>query len=279
MSIAVRVWEDNFKILSKIRSKSERNALCFALIYYGFCGEIPQDLKLNKNNLILFDVLKNNFIAKNQGGAPVGNFNRCSTVEKNKSTDIQPLSENIKQKTENIIPPKNNNSNELIILSPYNGFEKCSCDCERKARFQINDKKFCGQHTRIELTKLGRLDLLPEEKKDFIEKFEEFWKEYTPVKCNGKFVDKGSKKTAYEKFVRILEKGEDYENIIRGVREYINHCKENGQLTCGATVFLNQERWKCDYGATINGESHTEQRQSRSILETYAEIAHKYQQT
>jgi hypothetical protein len=69
---------------------------------------------------------------------------------------------NIKQE---IITPKNNNSNELIILSPYNGFEKCSCDCERKAKFQINDKKFCGQHTRIELTKLGRLDLLPQEKR------------------------------------------------------------------------------------------------------------------
>ncbi|MBO7712295.1 MAG: hypothetical protein J6S85_01930 [Methanobrevibacter sp.] len=115
------------------------------------------------------------------------------------------------------------------------------------------------------------------EKKDFLDKFEEFWKEYTPVKCNGRFVDKGSKKTACEKFVRILEKGEDYENIIRGTREYINHCKENGQLTCGATVFLNQERWKCDYGATINGESATKQREPRSILETYAEIAAKYQ--
>ena len=108
MSTSVRVWEDNFKILSKIRSKSERNALCFALISYGFSGEVPQDLKLNENNMLLFEVLKNNFIAKNQGGAPVGNFNRCSTVEKNNSTDNQPLSENRKQKTENILPPDNN---------------------------------------------------------------------------------------------------------------------------------------------------------------------------
>ena len=110
MSIAVRVWEDNFKIINKIRSKSERNALCFALIYYGFCGEVPQDLKLNENNLLLFEVLKNNFIAKNQGGAPVGNFNRCSTVEKNNSTDNQPLSENIKQKTE-----KENKTSEDVL--------------------------------------------------------------------------------------------------------------------------------------------------------------------
>lgn len=100
MSTAVRIWEDNFKILMKIRSKSERNALLFALVSYGFYGEIPQDLKLNENNLLLFEVLKNNFIAKNQGGAPIGNFNRCSTVEKKSINKIQPLSENIKHKTE-----------------------------------------------------------------------------------------------------------------------------------------------------------------------------------
>ena len=104
MSRAVRIWEDNFEVLNKITSKAERNALCFALISYGFSGEVPQDLKLNKNNLLLFEVLKNNFIAKNQGGAPIGNNNRCSTVEKNNSTVHQPLSENIKQKTENISP-------------------------------------------------------------------------------------------------------------------------------------------------------------------------------
>ena len=121
MSKAVRIWQDNFEILSKIRSKSERNALCFALISYGFSGEIPQDLKLNKNNLLLFEVLKNNFIAKNQGGAPLGNFNRCSTVEKNKSTDNQPLSENIKQK-ENI------QSNDCIKKREVKKFVKPSLE-------------------------------------------------------------------------------------------------------------------------------------------------------
>ena len=71
---------------------------------------------------------------------------------------------NKKQETGNNIPPKNINSDEFIILSPYKGFAKCSSDCERKAKFEINGKKFCGQHTRIELTKLGRLDLMPAEK-------------------------------------------------------------------------------------------------------------------
>ena len=110
------------------------------------------------------------------------------------------------------------------------------------------------------------------------EEFEEFWKVYTPVKCNGRFVDKGSKKTAYEKYVKLLKKGESHENIIRGVREYINRCQANNQLTCGATVFLNQERWKCCNEETVDGNPSKEYGQPRSILETYTEIARDYQQ-
>jgi len=103
MSQAVRIWEDNFKILMKIRSKSERNSLLFALISYGFSGKTPQDLKLNENNLILFEVMKNNFIAKNQGGRPSEKENSFETVSK-------PLSENRKQKTENIIQSSDKSS-------------------------------------------------------------------------------------------------------------------------------------------------------------------------
>ena len=111
-------------------------------------------------------------------------------------------------------------------------------------------------------------------KEIYKEKFEEFWKIYTPVKCNGKFIDKGSKKTAEEKFIKILEKGEEYESIINGCKEYIEHCRENNQLTCGVTVFLNQERWKGDYSGNACKESDIGERQkTRSIVETYAEIA------
>lgn len=116
------------------------------------------------------------------------------------------------------------------------------------------------------------------EEEIYKEEFEEFWKLYTPVKCNRRFVDKGSKKTAYEKYVKLLKKGESHENIIRGTREYINRCQANNQLTCGATVFLNQERWKCCNEDTVDGNSSKEYGQPRSILETYTEIARDYQQ-
>ena len=108
----------------------------------------------------------------------------------------------------------------------------------------------------------------------YMQQFEEFWKIYTPVKCNGRFIDKGSKKTAREKFIKILKKGEKYENIINGCREYIEHCKRNNQLTCGVAVFLNNERWKDDYsGSTCQNSDSRERQEPRSIVETYAEIA------
>lgn len=113
-------------------------------------------------------------------------------------------------------------------------------------------------------------------KKEYISEFDEFWSAYTPVKCNGRFIDKGSKKTAYDKFCKILDKGVNYEDIITGVRKYIKHCQENGQLTCGVAVFLNQERWKCDYGEVVNGNARAEYRQPDSILEEYAKIASRY---
>lgn len=65
---AVRIWENYFELLMKIKSKSERNALCFALVYYGFHQTLPQDVKLKESTLLLFEAIKHNIIAKNQGG-------------------------------------------------------------------------------------------------------------------------------------------------------------------------------------------------------------------
>ena len=66
MNEAVRIWKNHFELLMKVRSKSERNALAFAMISFGFTGKIPSDLKLNQSNLILFDAIKSNFVAKKQ---------------------------------------------------------------------------------------------------------------------------------------------------------------------------------------------------------------------
>ena len=108
--------------------------------------------------------------------------------------------------------------------------------------------------------------------------FFDFWQNYIPVKCDGRFVDKGSKKLSFEKFVRILKSGVKYEDIITGLHAYLNHCRENKQLTCTVPVFLNQQRWADDYNtSTIIAEDTARKRQEpKSIVETYAEIAAKY---
>ena len=108
--------------------------------------------------------------------------------------------------------------------------------------------------------------------------FFDFWQNYIPVKCDGRFVDKGSKKLSFEKFVRILKSGVKYEDIISGLHAYLNHCRENKQLTCTVPVFLNQQRWADDYNtSTIIAEDTSRKRQEpKSIVETYAEIAAEY---
>lgn len=108
--------------------------------------------------------------------------------------------------------------------------------------------------------------------------FTSFWEEYIPVRCEGRFVDKGSKKIAKDKFTRIIKSGVKYDEIIEGLRAYLKHCRENNQLTCGVAVFLNQERWANDYSSTVCGDKPTGKRQeTKSILETYAEIINGYE--
>lgn len=86
---------------------------------------------------------------------------------------------------------------------------------------------------------------------DTQEHWEKFWDSYVPVKAGGRVVGKGSKATAEKKYKQLLGKGVKPEDILRGLRAYLDYCQRNGHLTCGATVFLNQERWKDDYGGAV----------------------------
>jgi hypothetical protein len=81
--------------------------------------------------------------------------------------------------------------------------------------------------------------------------WEEFWNEYKPVKTKDGLVAKGSKKVAEKKYKQLLAKGVKPEDILRGLRAYLTYCQNNGRLTCGVSVFLNQERWKDEYGGTV----------------------------
>lgn len=84
--------------------------------------------------------------------------------------------------------------------------------------------------------------------------FEEFWDAYLPVKVKGRFIVKGSRKLALQKYMQAIKNGARPEEIFDGLKRYLNHCLANQVLTCGATVFLNQERWKEDYGSSTPEE-------------------------
>lgn len=77
--------------------------------------------------------------------------------------------------------------------------------------------------------------------------FFDFWTKYIPVTCNGRFVAKGSKEAAYQKFIEELNSGIPYEDIDKGLQKYLKYCKDNKQLTCKAVEFLNQRRWLDDF--------------------------------
>ena len=115
MNEAVRIWKNHFDLLMKVRSKSERNALAFAMISYGFTGNIPSDLKLNQSNLILFDAIKNNFIAKKQGGREKRLANSSETVHQSLSDNRYNITDNINnnKKEKEKEKEKNNFSNEF----------------------------------------------------------------------------------------------------------------------------------------------------------------------
>ena len=88
------------------------------------------------------------------------------------------------------------------------------------------------------------------EKEKIKENFDIFWESYTPVKASdGYVVAKGSKKVSFEKYSKVIKLGVKPEDILKGLKSYIDFCQKNNRLTCGVPVFLNQERWKDEYNA------------------------------
>lgn len=100
----------------------------------------------------------------------------------------------------------------------------------------------------------------------YMSDFEEFWELYIPVVTKDRCVEKGSKKDAFRRFQKILESGTDYEAIREGVKKYMKYCHENNILTCGVSVFLNQERWNDTYETEKVDERHDEEAQKSAEI-------------
>lgn len=99
------------------------------------------------------------------------------------------------------------------------------------------------------ISKLEEEELKKITKKETETDFERFWQSYVPIQCSdGRVVAKGSKKEAQAKFERIIKAGIKAQDIIDGAKRYLSDCQKNDRLSCGVSVFLNQERWKDDWG-------------------------------
>lgn len=89
--------------------------------------------------------------------------------------------------------------------------------------------------------------------------FDEFWKAYVPVPgTDGSIVNKGDKSKARQKYLQYIKHGEKPEDILNGLRNYLADCMKNRIKSCGANVFLNQERWKREYEQSAFGVNFTE---------------------
>lgn len=208
------MFYENFLTALELLPEGEREKACYEFCKYGVTGELPDD-----KSIAMFCIGVSVSVRKFDGrggaregaGAPKGNQNankkqsdnqNQSEVEINQNNQKQSNQSNDSKQSKpekqsemiNININKNINLKHIqenIILSPYNGFEKCSCECQRKAKFEINGVKYCGQHTRMELTKLGRLDLMPVERftKPTIEEIQTYCRERNNTVEASKFFD------------------------------------------------------------------------------------------
>ena len=109
---------------------------------------------------------------------------------------------------------------------------------------------------------------------DHEDDWEQFWKSYTPVKAGGRVVQKGSKSVARKKYMQIRKKGVTHDELMQGMLAYIRYCKENAILSCGVAVFLNQERWKDDYGGAVAlaRQMSREERKQQEQMDIYRDF-------
>jgi len=79
--------------------------------------------------------------------------------------------------------------------------------------------------------------------------FEDFWKNYIPIKTeSGKFVPKGDKQPAKAKYIALLKASKDPQVLAKEIKEglsnYLRGCSQSGTLTKHAIRFLRNETWK-----------------------------------
>lgn len=177
-----------------------------------------------------------------------------------------------------------------VKVTNFNKYQNVKCDSSTDFNRAKNIQNTNTSQTDDSRSTLNKEDkevkniknLITQEKQQqlllYKQHFSDFWNSYRPISVNGEFVAKGSKKLAKEKFFKILRKGENYENIKRGLIKYLNYCQTNSIKSCGCCVFLNQQRWLDDYstGRTVQAITGAKQQATHSKIGAIAEVVNYY---
>lgn len=177
-----------------------------------------------------------------------------------------------------------------VKVTNFNKYQNVKCDSSTDFNSAKNIQNTNTSQTDDSRSTLSKEDkevknsknLITQEKQQqlllYEQYFSDFWNSYRPVSVNGEFVAKGTKKLAKEKFFKILRKGENYENIKRGLIKYLNYCQTNSIKSCGCCVFLNQQRWLDDYstGRTVQAITGAKQQATHSKIGAIAEVVNYY---
>ncbi len=142
------------------------------------------------------------------------------------------IDENVKDNNTSI------NNNIISPISPFSfsplkTFSKCECGCKRKAKVEINNKKYCGQHGRMELERLGKFEFIPKLDNRTRKKKAREYEDLSKEEQHGLYVHALLKDKAvqFERFVNShISKGNKYKDWKRAYNTWL----------------LNQAQWYQD---------------------------------
>jgi hypothetical protein len=125
--------------------------------------------------------------------------------------------------------------------------------------FAKDFKTLSEEHQKLSLEKykaIRKEGITHEQIVEWLQNFDDFWKHYTPITTNqGKCVGKGDKIGCRIKYLRILYKQESHDQIMQGLKRYLEFCHSSDQLTLAASTFLNREQWKQTYNDSVKAKN------------------------
>jgi hypothetical protein len=140
-------------------------------------------------------------------------------------------------KTTNEVTIKTTNKYSIITVVKYEEYQPYEPEptSETTSNSSLDRPATDQQPTTPKESKKERIEELKEN-------FNEFWKQYVPVKArNGSGGRKGSKPKAEVSYRRVRDKGWSHDEIMRGTRYYLEGCRKAFCPSKYPVTFLNDE--------------------------------------